>query len=758
MMNKDYLFDPSGLPPSYPRGQLYDRQQWNQSPLLQASDKSRRDQVWEMKKQQRFHQPIDNSLQYESPSLGGNYNSYDQANNYSNIENFPEYSYEQPRVDYNDPPVMNSNIKSEYMNPDEISRKIQNDKRKMYAEELRRQIEEKNKLKMNEKSRRVLEKNENQEINIHSRFASAGRKNISGQGNDDRMLEREKKLQYARELEAQIQQKRLEGNKGRRIEEPAPIVQESNKKNIYMRDFEGQSSNRNSSEHRAFNLPEYKREVFSSQIEVERIPIRRENEGYGVKNSNQAEFDKKLWYKQELEKQIEEQKKRKEEEKLKKQKEDEIVERNIFCERNEKKAGDKKNLYKGKDSFEDVNLIKHNVHSIDRKAESELFENPSRKMLDDSASDSSFDLRKPSNLELPPQYAGYRAANEILTPFGQEKSAKALNIPKSPVPSYEPRNQMMENYIKEIQEIRKERDIAKEQCLEMREMMLREKEKNLEQMLSLMRNKSNDSLNPDKGNIDKPGFISSEFMKNKRDEGSKVTLSKNPSGYAQAVYDQVQKDLFMPTDFNPGEYPSNIRKFQEQSNYEKPEPFEKSLVGQSKFVDAKWQEPGFENLHRQEKPRKKWDNYESNPSVPFEPLSMMPKYKMDQEFGHLEEISEDKESLPGKSTQLSFFETKQKTEDDNFFQNFQEKYAKNGFMAETDENPELDAVKEEINKLLNEVNEVKENQGSRITSARGQRAFSRLQEARKHAQELESEPKNEELRPPDSEKHKKWSE
>ena len=54
-------------------------------------------------------------------------------------------------------------------------------------------------------------------------------------------------------------------------------------------------------------------------------------------------------------------------------------------------------------------------------------------------------------------------------------------------------NPLIETYLREIQETRMERDRAREQCLEMREMMLKEKERNLEQLLMLVRSPKSES-------------------------------------------------------------------------------------------------------------------------------------------------------------------------------------------------------------------------------------------------------------------------
>lgn len=745
MLNKEYLFEPAGVPPYLPRGQANDRQGWNPPLQSQLSEKSKRDQIWEQKKQQRLYQPHENLYPYENPSFSINQSSFDQPINYSNIENFPDYSYDLPKLGIKDHAKLNPNLSPEYINPVDVSKKIENDKKKYYAEELRRQIEEKNKLKINQRSGRALEKNENQEFFAQGRFASADRKGES----DGKMMEREKKLQYARELEAQIQMKRMESGRRHGNEESVFAANGEFRRNAYDRDQElySRGKNRNISENRVTNLPEYQRDAYNSQTEPEKIPIRREIEISVQKINNQSEFDKKQWYKQELEKQIEDQKRRKEEEKRKKQSEDEIIERNIFCERSEKKKEDKKIIPKPhlKNPYDEPNLPNNIIQRAEKIPDANLYENPGRKLLDEGISDTSFDQRKPNNTEPPVQFNPYRPANEILTPFGQEKSLRNLILPKSPIPPQEPRNQLIDNYLREILEVRKERDAAREQCLEMREMMLREKEKNLEQMLNLMKNKSNESLNNhfDKGYAEKPVLNQNPgFFDN--NEINKNPLPRNPSGYANAAYEQVQKELYMPTEVNSAQFEGVNKKYPVQTNYEKVDLFEKSLASKSKFVDPKWSDPTFEPQHRQERLRKKWDNRESSDPTNFEQPSLLAKYRMDQEYGHLEEISEDNESLPGKATQVKFLETMQKTEEDDFFKKFQEKYVNKGFSSESNEKIQgLEAEKNEIDLNFSEKPEIE--MGSKKSSVKGLRAFSRLQEARKHSQNVEIQPKSTEF-------------
>ena len=281
--------------------------------------------------------------------------------------------------------------------------------------------------------------------------------------------------------------------------------------------------------------------------------------------------------------------------------------------------------------------------------------------------------------------------------MSQEKAYRNMENIKYANPEPAPNSLMIEKYLKEIQDVRKERDSAREQCLEMREMMLKEKEKNLEQMLNLMRNQ-NTELNQVDNRLgyERPPVYP---VKSLNSLDSRKDLERSPyvkptNDYAQAAFEMVKKDLFMPDEGRQGKdlygmgsnytdqernmyenqkYARNNQFNEPRTDYNKIDYFEKSLASHSKFIEptvSKWTAQN-ENEHeglaemKAEKlrPRKKWETGDQGYDVGVGGKQLvMEKYGGEN---RLDEIAEDDESLPGHDTMVGFNDSrKQKIEDE----------------------------------------------------------------------------------------------
>lgn len=739
-MNKDYLFGANEPGQGYQvradsrerdyRNQqfAYDRQQVGE---VYNSNGNKRELLWEMKKNQRFNNNYEAPGQYEPAFM--NQNTYDPPygqnypmRDYPNQENYYiESKIEQPSYSPSPQQRKFNNIdpSPQDFNPNDMAKRIELEKKRNYAEELKRQIEERNMIKASEGRNPV--RRENPESEPRARFASADRQSSNIFGNDSqKMSEREKKLKYARELEAQINQKKqVVSSNPERVDQFFNLDRENQSiinKQKYARELEEQIRSKNN------RASENQRENFQNRrIELEE---NRNKEDWQNRNQddslkfegNKPEIDKKLRYRQELEKQIEEQKKRKEDEKKRKMLEEQIAEvpllENKKSEpraREERKPREDKNFKETPDPpFQEIqkNISNQNLYKFDKRAE--IHEPIIRKEpnFEEPPLEPQLDNRKIGQFELPNQYPRFRPANEILAPMSQEKAYRNMENVKYVNPEPAPNTLMIEKYLKEIQDVRKERDLAREQCLEMREMMLREKEKNLEQMLNLMRNQNTELNQVDNRLVyERPPVypVKSLNSLDSRKDLERSPFVKPSNDYAQAAFEMVKKDLFMPDEGRPGKdlygmggnfneqernmyenqkYARNNQFSEPRIDYNKIDYFEKSLASHSKFIEptvGKWtaqnvNEPeGLAEMKAEKlKPRKKWETGDQGYDVGVERKPVvMEKYGSEN---RLDEIAEDDESLPGHDTMVGFNDSRKQKIEDDYMKDFKEKYINQG--------------------------------------------------------------------------------
>lgn len=787
-MNKEHLF---GAPPAYVpvvsgeserdrrlRLRAEERARklaGHESSAYESNEVSKRDQFWEMKKMQRlaggnlnqpdssppnvpFQPAVQNPHQnlYKDPPV-----KFDQV-----YQKLPEGYYEVPQMDqrsFESPANMFDNdlqdvkVTKDQMDYaanvlNDLVKRQEPDKKRLYAEELKRQIEEKNVRKVPESfeqgfeignRNRVVDKNKyaaELEAQIQAKRPNSIERPISavfGSANVG-MSEREKKLKYARELEAQIMQKKQEVAGGRVHGEeyfPFPSSQDSgrDKKRNYAQELDMQVRARNNVVNEIpkypYAEPEFQRR--GNYEERSEVIVRKNTEDSSMplnpSNMSSAELDKKARYRQELERQIEEQKQRKEEEKRKKRQEEELAEKRYFSdakidpskpiirqktvdpnrpsEDNPQAERYKEFVQRSKKSpetnLDPPEMPKLSSNPVSTKSENKNFEYPELKK-DPSYRPGDFqgaelgrphpEMQKPlidGNFPYPEMqnpyyemprpypvpgnpYYGLNEGERVMRNFGS-----AIVDPRKP--EYPLSNQLIETYMREIQETRLERDRAREQCLEMREMMLREKEKNLEQLLYLVKNQTGDSRPisyqepriPDRSSLySGQGYRNTPVVEPKKElltEQSKYMIEDPSTGYSQ-IYSDLYKD------FKPDQYKVKY----EQPDLidvnplsppvaEEPDLFEKSLAGNSKWVElsnAKW---GAVSLidsvavksSTEEQARKKWQQMDSKENfLNSKPTDQTPRFCFNQMPGSLSKIVVDDESLPGLNEHLPYFPSK----------------------------------------------------------------------------------------------------
>lgn len=902
-MNKDYLFAAApGYSPQVSTESERDRRlrlraeerarrlAGGEVSAYEAEGQNKRDLIWEMKKQQRFGPEIpevrenfqagfgSNPYQagnfkqlegqvkeparFENPSvrpayeleagyqaaLGG---AYVGESNRMAVEN--EFVVNKEQMDYAD------NLFSDLLKNKDI------DKKKNYAEDLRRQIEEKSIKRSPESIDNPYDHNQ------RGRFQDKKPQDLEPYGNQRRpnladgtdslplpsivsntptsLSEREKKLKYARELEAQIKSKKQEPVPSRPAAEeyfPFPSSQDSakDKKKLYAQELEAQIKMKNSKP----DVPRYPNPNSNPNLNLNPNPNLNLNPNpnpYPNTNQNsnpslnpypypypypypelqpQSDFivrsdsypeayprglreesplqtpsatdDKKTKYRLELERQIEEQKRRKEEEKKKIKQDEEIAEKRFF-------AGNKvdpnkpiirhKTVDPNRPSEENPNAERYKLHMQrakklpegsqedspkhpasaivnplprDRMENGEVLrgefrENPQAGIGGPEAFRPQSDLMPRQEF----QNVGF-ARNEGFRPndgfkpndaFRQNNGFREMegekpfrNIGNSIVeqrPGELMPSQLMEIYMREIQETRLERDRAREQCMEMREMMLREKERNLEQLLYLVKAQGIDRVEtrPASFQEPRPNTYQQNYpaLPQGRDvrtglvdpnkfgyaEPSRPSLDSNRPPYADIYqtgkqeikkpefvegnrnlgfegregYEQIYNDLYK--DFRPDPYRPGPGFDLEPMNPpvpEEPDPFERSLAGNSKWIDpniAKWGsvsliesvalpvnsskqltpspqipinelylsdlspnspqnsapliDPYQANPSHTDAQRKKW---ESKDLLDLKPSDNTPRFISSNFKGSLARIMVDDESLPSKVEQVHYFD------------------------------------------------------------------------------------------------------
>ena len=267
--------------------------------------------------------------------------------------------------------------------------------------------------------------------------------------------------------------------------------------------------------------------------------------------SNPVDGDKKLRYRQELERQIEEQKRRKDEEKKKLKMDEEKAEKRYFndagidptkpiirqktvdpnkpSEENPQAERYKEHLQRAKGSRPDLSKeapddrLSQNPMSTKSDMKKHLFEPQapesaqSRDIYSEQRSKPHSDYQNPyasdprkNSPDFPNMLSDQRHHSvppENQYPLDSRGKMNSPDFPSSYPDPYSknserselrknetPHNSsLIETYLREIQETRLERDMAREKCLEMRELMLKEKERNLENLLNLARNNSYES-------------------------------------------------------------------------------------------------------------------------------------------------------------------------------------------------------------------------------------------------------------------------
>lgn len=360
------------------------------------------------------------------------------------------------------------------------------------------------------------------------------------------MSEREKKLKYAKELEAQIKQKKQEDSFNKAPQEDFFPVRQDNsrdKKRQYAEELQAQIRDKNKN---FFSNPPnppstlpfqnyekaptdfYQRGDLKPIDEIPTSLAKYPDQGT-PRNTGQAD-DKKLKYRQELEKQIEDQKRRKEEEKRRLKQDEEKAEKRFTNDSGidyGKPIARHKTIDPNKPSEDNPQAERYKEHISKAKSGSKgdvysNFEEPYK-----NPSPGPTQIEKPRNADFPPSQQDKR--ENIFDPrpfpqagFNQYDSSDPINaykrhglgdFPTNYSPQFTEENQMKiyerenpgefrqenmmnnylaDEYLREIQQIRLERNRAREECLEMREMVLREKERNLEQMMFMLKNQGGD--------------------------------------------------------------------------------------------------------------------------------------------------------------------------------------------------------------------------------------------------------------------------
>lgn len=257
-----------------------------------------------------------------------------------------------------------------------------------------------------------------------------------------------------------------------------------------------------------------------------------------LNSKNAALEEKKLKYRQELERQIEEQKRRKDEEKRKLKQEEEHAEKRFINDSGvdySKPIARYRTVDPNKPSEENPQAERYKEHI--HRAKGPKIELPNERIDDPyqgiqppvstrgerartqdppqndiAKKDYLFDPKPspPHPVHYPPEnknvFSNFPVPGLAQKPppdvspkyfegrFDNEGDRQLKNLGSAIVNDKRPEGMgvspLVESYRRELQETRLERDRAKEQCLEMREMMLKEKERNLEQMLFMLKNQT----------------------------------------------------------------------------------------------------------------------------------------------------------------------------------------------------------------------------------------------------------------------------
>ncbi|OMJ85913.1 hypothetical protein SteCoe_12689 [Stentor coeruleus] len=337
-----------------------------------------------------------------------------------------------------------------------------------------------------------------------------------------------------------------------------------------------------------------------------------DDDALNIKNA--ALEEKKLKYRQELERQIEEQKRRKEEEKRKLKQEEEHAEKRFVndsgvdyskpiaryrtvdpnkpSEENPQAERYKEHLHRAKgpkidlpnerldDPYQGIQPPGSTRGERARTQDPPQNDIAKKDYLFDQKSSPSHPVHYPpenknifSNFPapgLPPKPPADISPKYYEGRFENEGDRQLKNIGSAIVNDKRPEGMgvspLVESYRRELQETRLERDRAKEQCLEMREMMLKEKERNLEQMLFMLKNQTESrpvSLQEPRSGLplDRPplyGGYRNTPMSDNRGQFQDIRgqyMEGRPPGYGEygGQRSDLLNDLYKPTDpYNKG--------------------------------------------------------------------------------------------------------------------------------------------------------------------------------------------------------------
>jgi len=329
--------------------------------------------------------------------------------------------------------------------------------------------------------------------------------------------EAQKKKEYAEELKKQMQEKKTQKQNPRETGLGLPLGERKydpqEQKRKYREELEAQIRERqqrkeepkeegfafpSERKQQLFDKNEYAKEL-QQQMKINQMNKRASAgvEDHPFPTEAPPDPEKKLRYREELQKQIEEQRLRKEIEKKKRKEEDEKLERKFVSDLEQEgvKFVKKKFFDPNKPSDENPQAERYQELLRAKSSESEKRgdeSNPYTPKSSESYLPRQQYFEQPSyqsSYEPPCNPPAYSAPyNPTYNPpaYNPTYSAPYNPVPPIPTEKYQEASNLMGSYMNQIQEIRGERDKAKEQMLEMREMMLKEREKQLQAMMSML--------------------------------------------------------------------------------------------------------------------------------------------------------------------------------------------------------------------------------------------------------------------------------
>ncbi|CAG9318673.1 unnamed protein product [Blepharisma stoltei] len=366
-----------------------------------------------------------------------------------------------------------------------------------------------------------------------------------------------------------------------------------------------------------------------------------------------SDINKKLKYREELQKQIEENRRRKEEEKKLIQMQDVRYEMKFSDQSQERSIRRQKTIDPNKPSDENPHAERYREFAKHKSIGGEEMYHP-------KISENSFDNREIQ------QFSEFPSPRINYSPSPHNQNSFISQQP-------EINQSLTESYLKEIQEIKQERDKARECMLEMKEMMLKEREKQIENMITMLRIQS--PMNPYQAPLaqypviqqnpapliqpnpvwSRPQTYQADPMNNQRVFAAVSTQLPYYANEAQTPkpdfqsYGPKNDDLI---DVNPI-----------QTNYlhilapQEPEVFESSLRGHSKFVptDMNWGNLHLYEITQLPKTAEIVEKSSKIPEIPnFLPKTSMPNPTFKENpIQNLKNIEANDESLP---SNIEFFQ------------------------------------------------------------------------------------------------------